>query len=304
MALRGIDVSSHQGVINWEEVKSQIDFAIIRCGYAGDLKAYDDKQFVYNATECTRLGIPFGVYLYSYAQNIENAKSEVAHTLRLVKDFKLTYPIFYDVEDPQYQAGLSNELLTEICNTYCSEIEAAGYYVGIYSSLNWFRTKLNSSTLDRYDKWVAQWNSVDQADFAHGMWQYSSDGTIVGITGRVDMNIAYYDYPEIIKKAGLNGFQKPIPDPEPTPTPDPDPIPEPEPSCEELLNTANQKIEVLQKENDQLKEELKNWQEKETEKIDVKLIFTCPKKSTYYLTLDKDDELYYKSGSVDKQNGS
>ena len=294
MALRGIDVSSHQGVINWEEVKSQIDFAIIRCGYAGDLKAYDDKQFIYNATECTRLGIPFGVYLYSYAQNVENAKSEVAHTLRLVKDFKLTYPIFYDVEDPQYQAGLSNELLTEICNTYCSEIEAAGYYVGIYSSLNWFRTKLNSPTLDRYDKWVAQWNSIDQADFTHGMWQYSSDGSIIGITGRVDMDIAYYDYPEIIKSAGLNGFQKPEPEPEP----------EPEPSCEKLLNTANQKIDELQKENNQLREELKDLQNTEPEKIDAELIFTCSKKATYYLSLDKGDELYYKAGSVDKQNGS
>ena len=294
MALRGIDVSSHQGAINWEEVKSQIAFAIIRCGYAGDLKAYDDKQFIYNATECTRLGIPFGVYLYSYAQNVENAKSEVAHTLRLVKDFKLTYPIFYDVEDPQYQAGLSNELLTEICNTYCSEIEAAGYYVGIYSSLNWFRTKLNSPTLDRYDKWVAQWNSIDQADFTHGMWQYSSDGSITGITGRVDMDIAYYDYPEIIKSAGLNGFQKPEPEPEP----------EPEPSCEELLNTANQKIDELQKENNQLREELKDLQNMEPEKIDAELIFTCPKKATYYLSLDKGDELYYKAGSVDKQNGS
>ena len=294
MALRGIDVSSHQGAINWEEVKSQIDFAIIRCGYAGDLKAYDDKQFIYNATECTRLGIPFGVYLYSYAQNVENAKSEVAHTLRLVKDFKLTYPIFYDVEDPQYQAGLSNKLLIEICNTYCSEIEAAGYYVGIYSSLNWFRTKLNSPTLDRYDKWVAQWNSIDQADFTHGMWQYSSDGSITGITGRVDMDIAYYDYPEIIKSAGLNGFQKPEPEPEP----------EPEPSCEELLNTANQKIDELQKENNQLREELKDLQNTEPEKIDAELIFTCPKKATYYLSLDKGDELYYKAGSVDKQNGS
>lgn len=301
MQLRGIDVSSHQGVINWEQVKSQVDFAIIRCGFGVNKPEYDDKQFIYNANECTRLGIPFGVYLYSYASNIENAKSEAEHTLRLIQNYKLEYPVFYDVEDPQYQAGLSNDILTQICTTYCDAMEQAGYYVGIYSSLSWFRTKLNSKELNRFDKWVAQWNQVDQADFIHGMWQYTSDGRVAGINGRVDMDIAYYDYPAVIKRAGLNGFPKP--DPDPKPDPEPDPTPDPEKTCEEKLEGVTSENDALKKENEALQEKIKEL-EAGTIPEEAKLIFTCPKTATYYIMLSKGDQLYYKEASVDNENAS
>ena len=85
-----IDVSEHQGKIDWEKVKPQIDGAILRCGYGSDYTNQDDEQFKRNADECTRLGIPFGVYLYSYADSIEKAKSEAAHVLRLIKGYKLS----------------------------------------------------------------------------------------------------------------------------------------------------------------------------------------------------------------------
>lgn len=203
MARRGIDVSRYQGTINWELVKPNIDFVIIRCGYGQDIESQDDEQFIRNANECTRLSIPFGVYLYSYAKNKESAISEANHVLRLVKNYKLQYPVFYDVEDKS-QSDLSNEQLTEICTTFCNILENNNYYVGIYSNLYWFNTKLNSNQLDRYDKWLAQWSNSPTYTKSFGMWQYTSNGMVTGINGRVDLNIAYKDYPEIIRTNNLN----------------------------------------------------------------------------------------------------
>ena len=202
---RGIDVSSHQGVIDWEAVKGKIDYAIIRCGYGANRESQDDIYFKRNADECTRLGIPFGVYLYSYADNISWSDSEVEHVLRLVKDYQLEYPIYYDIED-KVQANLSNETLTDIVVNFCEKLEKQGYYVGVYANLNWWNTKLNSTRLDAYAKWVARYNTV--LGYDAGMWQYTSSGTIAGINGNVDMDYCYVNYPEAIKKAGLNGFSK------------------------------------------------------------------------------------------------
>ena len=178
----GIDVSRYQGDIDWDQVKEQIDFAIIRCGFGGNDTQYDDPKYFQNADACTRLNIPFGVYLFSYATNTSEAISEAEHVLRLVRDYKLTYPIYYDVENNSIQKNLSNEQLTSICETFCNKIEASGYYVGIYSNLYWFETKLSSTRLDRYDKWVAQWANKPTYDRLFGMWQYTSDGSINGVT--------------------------------------------------------------------------------------------------------------------------
>lgn len=207
MNYKGIDVSVYQGIIDWEKVKPYIDFAIIRCGYGNNIVSQDDIYFKRNADECTRLGIPFGVYLYSYATNINDAKSEAEHTLRLVKDYKLEYPIFYDVEDKS-QSGLPKNTLTDIVSTYCNEIEANGYYVGIYSSLYWFLGRLNSTRLDRYDKWVAEWGTSFNYSGEAGMWQYTSTESIPGINGVVDGDRAFKNYPYIIRTNGLNHLSK------------------------------------------------------------------------------------------------
>ena len=188
---KGIDVSSHQGIINWEKVKGQIDFAILRCGFGIDKEEYDDKYFKRNADECTRLGIPFGVYLYTYAENTSHASSDADHVLRLIKNYKLEYPIFYDIED-KVQANLSSNILGDIAETFCEKIEQAGYFVGVYASKSWFTSKLTDSRFARYNKWVAQYNTTctyGEAGKDYGMWQYASDGTVNGINDRVDMNI-------------------------------------------------------------------------------------------------------------------
>lgn len=200
---RGIDVSSYQGKIDWSKVKPYIDFAIIRCGYGDNLPSQDDVYYERNASMCRELNIPFGAYLYSYATNLDEARSEVEHTLRLIKDKKLEYPVFLDVEDKS-QMALPKEQLVEIVRYYCEEMEKAGYYVGIYSNLYRFESNLDSSELNPFDKWVAEWNDKFTYKGNAGMWQKTSYEDLAGIRGRVDGDEAFYDYPKIIREKGLN----------------------------------------------------------------------------------------------------
>lgn len=206
---KGIDVSSWQGNINWEEVKKNVDFAIIRCGYGNDRLTQDDNKFEQNTKECERLNIPYGVYLYSYATTIAEAESEVQHTLRLIKNKKLEYPVFLDVES-DVQKKLSNETLVNVVEHYCNKMEEAGYYVGIYANLDWFVNRLNSNKLEKFDHWLAQWSSEPTYTKPFGIWQYTSKLNILGINGLVDGDIAYKDYPKIIKDKNLNHLDDPV----------------------------------------------------------------------------------------------
>lgn len=189
MSKKLIDVSEHQGSIDWEKVKPQIAGAILRCGYGMDQTDQDDEQFNRNADECTRLGIPFGVYIYSYANTLERVKSEAAHVLRLVKGYQLAYPIYLDLEEPGTEKGA-----VERAVAFGEIIEAAGYWCGVYANLNWWENHLQG--LERFTKWVAQYNSECQYQGEHlDIWQYSSKGRVDGIEGPVDMNECYRDFP-------------------------------------------------------------------------------------------------------------
>lgn len=184
-----IDVSEHKDKIDWEKVKPQIDGAILRCGYGGNNVKQDDVCFKYNADECTRLGIPFGVYIYSYATTINGAKSEANHVLRLIKDYKLSYPVYYDLEEPGTQKGAIERAIV-----FGDIIEKAGYWCGVYANLNWWENYLKG--LDRFTKWVAQYyKECEYTGTNLHMWQYTSKGRVNGINGNVDMNECYYDFP-------------------------------------------------------------------------------------------------------------
>lgn len=188
-----IDVSEHQGTIQWDLVKPQIDGAILRCGYGMDIERQDDGQFRRNAAECVRLGIPFGVYLYSYADSNEKARSEAAHALRLVKEYPLDYPVYLDLEENGTQKGA-----VERANIFGDIIEEAGYWCGIYANLNWWENYLNG--LDRFTKWVAQYNTTCDYRGSHlDIWQYTNKGKLNGVEGNVDMNECYRDLPGEIK---------------------------------------------------------------------------------------------------------
>jgi len=200
---RGIDVSSYQGKIDWEKVKPYIDFAIIRCGFGNNLRSQDDVYYERNVEMCKRLNIPFGVYLYSYATTLDDARSEVEHTLRLIRNKKLEYPVFLDVESKR-QMSLPKQDLIDIVKYYCKELEKEGYYVGIYASLDRFRSNLDSKELDSFDKWVAEWSDDFSYKGKAGMWQHTSYEELAGIRTRVDGDISFLDYPKIIREAGLN----------------------------------------------------------------------------------------------------
>lgn len=190
-----IDVSTHQGVIDWEKVKPHIDGAILRVGFGDDLPCQDDKQFKRNADECTRLGIPFGVYIYSYAKTEEQARSEAAHVLRLIEGYTLAYPVYLDLEEKGTEAGA-----VERANIFGDIIEGAGYWCGIYANKHWWNNYLQG--LDRFTKWVAQYNTECTYKGSHlDMWQHTSTGRLPGIGGNVDMNECYRDFPTEIAGA-------------------------------------------------------------------------------------------------------
>ena len=139
---------------------SGVDYAILRCGFGNDTAEQDDAQYARNADECERLGIPYGVYLYSYAQTVAEAKSEAAHVIRLLKGRKLTYPVYYDLEDEATTGKQSATRVGDIAEAFCESVIAAGYAVGIYASKHWFTNKLSDARFSRCPKWVAQYNDT------------------------------------------------------------------------------------------------------------------------------------------------
>lgn len=193
MTMKVIDVSKHQGRIDWKKLKGKIDGAIIRCGYGSDKVNQDDERFKENADACIQLGIPFGVYLYSYAKTVEGAKSEAAHVIRLLKPYKgkLSFPVYYDLEEAGTQKGAVERAIV-----FGDIIEAEGYWCGIYANQHWWRNYLKNG-LDRFTKWVAKYSTEKPTGISgtYDIWQYTSDGKLDGIAGRVDMNFCYRDFP-------------------------------------------------------------------------------------------------------------
>lgn len=184
--LKGIDVSKHQGTIDWAKVKkTDVDFAIIRVGYGQDIMSQDDPYWLTNAQACEKQGIPYGAYLYSYAKDVKAAESEAVHVLRLVKGRKMNLPIYYDMED----ASTIGSDYTAIARAFCSKIEAAGYKVAIYANKDWFTNKLTNTFFNTKDRWVAQYNDIEcNYKGKYNMWQSTSTGRVNGISGNVDVN--------------------------------------------------------------------------------------------------------------------
>ena len=198
MSKKGIDVSEFQGKIDWEKVKNDgIEFAILRCGYGMDFSNQDDVEYERNANECERLGIPYGVYLMSYANTVEKARSEAKHVLRLIEGRKISLGVWHDIEDNGTSGAINKETLTNIINTFCNTIKNAGYKVGVYANLNWLENKIEKTIKENYDIWVAQYYSKCEYEGKYIMWQHTSSGKVNGISTNVDMNILYEDLPVI-----------------------------------------------------------------------------------------------------------
>lgn len=205
MEFRGIDVSKWQGNIDWNRVKaSGVDFAILRAGY-GSVSSQKDPTFEDNYQNAKAAGIPVGAYHYSYAKDIAGAKREAQTFLEWIKGKQFEYPVVFDIEESATY-NLGRNTVSEIIKTFCSIVEAAGYYVSVYTNKNWLDHVVSDEVKSKYDTWLAQWTSTPSYVGPYGMWQYTSSGTVDGISGRVDMDIAYKNYPEIIKRKQLNGW--------------------------------------------------------------------------------------------------
>lgn len=191
--MKGIDVSQWNGNIDWAKVKkSDVDYAIIRVGYGDNYTYQDDTYFKKNADACVANKIPFGVYIYSYSMNTSQALSEANHVLRLIKGYKLDFPVYYDLEDYS-QTKLSKTTLGSMAKTFCNAIQKEGYEVGIYANLNWWNNYLTNSAFNNtsWYKWIAQYNYQCDYKKSYTMWQCTSDGTVSGMSGRVDLNFWY-----------------------------------------------------------------------------------------------------------------
>lgn len=232
MAKRGIDISAHQGNINLEALKSQINFVIIRVGYG--VSGTIDTKFKRNADLCRSLGIPVGFYWYSYALDVEGAKKEAQAMINAIAPYKdiVKYGVWFDMEDAdgyKKKNGMpSNQILRQMCAAFCEATENAGYYSGIYASESWLKNQLKGDETAPYDKWVAQWptsggkqtglSTPDTKRSDVHLWQFTSAGNFSGYSGNLDTNYAYTTFPN-------PGASTPAPEPSPEPNPEPAPTP-------------------------------------------------------------------------------
>lgn len=200
-----IDVSKHQGTMNWADVKKAgITHAMIRAGY-GRYTSQKDPQFDRNVQQCEATGIAWGAYWYSYATSVAEVRQEAKIFLSIIAEkiaqgYNPTLPLAYDIEYEPGILALSTATRTEMVRAFLSEVEAAGYYGILYASKDFIQNRLNYKSLAQYDVWCAQYGSRCTCPLPYGIWQYSSTNAL-GIPGfgkSLDCNHAYKDYPAII----------------------------------------------------------------------------------------------------------
>lgn len=208
MMNKGIDVSHWQGNIDWNKVKKAgIEFAIIKAG-GSDAGFYTDSKWEANYKGAKAAGIPIGAYYFVGKDCVTAAagKADAERFLKILKGKQLEYPVYMDNEAQPASAKVG---ITEATIAFCETMESAGYFVGVYgSAVSGFKERMDDSKLTPYAHWVAQYTSKCSYKGKYGIWQYSSKGSVDGISGNVDLDYGYVDYPAIIKSDGFNGYTK------------------------------------------------------------------------------------------------
>ena len=216
----GIDVSKWQGAkFDFDRAKSEgVEFVILRGAYSNGKDTLFDKYYAV----CKELCLPVGVYQYSMARTVEEAKEEAEFLYHnVLNGRKFEYPIYIDIED-KTQLALSRDVLTDIAAAWCDYLEAKKYFVGIYAGKYTFRDQMDDSRLKRYTHWVPLWGKecTYEDKSVLGMWQFGGDtnklrsNQIAGVV--CDQNYAYIDFPDAVKANLLNGYgnttaeQKPV----------------------------------------------------------------------------------------------
>ena len=195
---KGVDLSDWDGEIDWEKLSKNIDFAILR---AGSNFGVSDLQFENNYNGAKKYGIPIGVYWYSYAHNEEEAALEAKGCLERIQGKQYEYPIYYDIEEPEiFETGLTSQIL----DTFCTILEKAGYYCGVYCSPYFLNTYFDKDILSKYTLWVAYWEP-DEPSIPHSLWQYGFE-YYDGTNGKVDADTSNTDFASVMKEHHLNGY--------------------------------------------------------------------------------------------------
>lgn len=192
----GIDVSGHQGTIDWDQVKEAgIQFAMIRLGYRGYTQgglALDD-NYVTNIETALESKMPVGVYFYTQAVSYEEGVEEAQYVLKNIADYKISYPIVIDTEKMEADGArandISNEERTDAIVGFCDTIKDAGYTPMIYANRNWYAQNLDMDRLGDYQLWLAQYSNVPDFPYLFTGWQYTSEGSVPGISGSVDIDV-------------------------------------------------------------------------------------------------------------------
>ena len=199
--MKGIDVSQHVGDIDWNKLKGKIDFAILRLGWIGNKENHTlDTKFERNYSECKRLGIPVGVYVFCYCAEENTARSGANWTIEKLNGKVLELPVYIDIEDDSIKSK-GRDKLTNICIAFNSVIESKGLWAGVYANLDWYNNYLNKEEIKkRYTTWIAHFTSgTDKYKGEYDMWQNSNTGRMDGISGNVDTDYLYRD---LIKEIG------------------------------------------------------------------------------------------------------
>lgn len=202
---RGIDLSKHNKVYDWEKVARSVDFVILRAG--GDYnKKYKDSKFERYYNACKMYDIPVGAYydcgkeFYTADKGIECAE----HFTGLLSGKQFEYPVYMDIEVTPVKY---RKLITDAAVSFCEYMQDRRYFVGIYASdISGFQEALQFDRIKAYTQWVARYGNAPKYVQTYGIWQFTSTGRISGIEGNVDQDIAYFDFPKVMKGVHLNGY--------------------------------------------------------------------------------------------------
>ncbi|MGP1361053.1 MAG: GH25 family lysozyme [Candidatus Fimenecus sp.] len=207
MSKKGVDLSKHNGSVDFKTLKNAgIDFVILRAGY-GNTSKQKDIRFEENYAKAKAAGLPVGTYWYSYADSVEEVGREAEAFYECIKGKTFEYPVYFDIEEAkQIKRGM--EFCSSLVKAFCEKMEQKGYYAGFYTSKAHLLNVISRDVRYRFTVWVAQWADKLTYTDPYGLWQYTSDGSVPGVNGRVDMNLCDMDFPTIIKANGLNGFTK------------------------------------------------------------------------------------------------
>lgn len=210
MIRKGIDISRWNGDVDFSKVKNAgYSFVILKAGGSDD-DFYEDGNFERNYANAIAAGMEVGAYFFAGQQSItaQMGLEDAEFFAAIIRGKEFTFPVYYDIEA---QRPSNKDGTTDAAIKFCSKMEDLGYYVGIYSAkIAGFQERLDVSRLEKYDKWLALWNNnpdekPDVSGYGFGLWQYTSTNTVPGVSSpHVDCNIAYHDYPTIIRKNGLN----------------------------------------------------------------------------------------------------